>query len=144
MEGKKHLLVFESQSGTVLTIETDDISEISEQKWFSQFISDAVMLEMKNNSAIPRPPSQMQQQEYVQQQMQQRVQQDPYASSVSPAMQRPQQQMVAPRQESLRPEYLSYTPDGSNGTRKMGEAEWATLTNEQRLEWARYYGIKLG
>jgi hypothetical protein len=144
MESKKHLLVFESQNGTVLTIETDYLTELSDQKWFSAFISDAVMLEMKSRPAQSQQPSMQQQQEvYAQaqqqfaQQQQRTIQQDPYASSVSPAMQRP----VPPapvRQEVPKPEYLSITPQ------QMNETAWARMTNEQKLEWGRYYNIKLG
>lgn len=117
MDGKKHELVFEHPNGMVLSIATDDLSELSQQVWFSAFFEDAVLKSTTQPVVPKRTPEETH-----------RIRSDPYESA-NPFEQRQPQSIQRPVQQQPMLTFMDVPMD------RMTVEYWSKLTPEQRAQW---------
>jgi hypothetical protein len=129
-DDKKHILVFESKT-MVLTMATDDISEISKQSWFQELVDQEFALVEQNEPAgyMQQPPAPQQQQ---QRQDDARRVRDADPFSAAAPLQRSMNVSSSPMR-APQPSFLSVTED------VMTTEIWNSMTPDQRRMWQEVY-----
>ena len=157
MKNKRHILVFETEAGQ-LTVATDDIQEVSEQRWFNAFLNVPTAparvaqrqapvqqlpsfeeIDRLNEEADRRSIERARQEAHVaernaQIRAEQAQQREPVRqTTVRPAAPRPVQQPAQP--SSVTKEYMRIKPE------EMMDDVWTKLNEAQKNEYMEFYGL---